>query len=479
MRHRDRDSVFQANSPRVVLETGCDRIHEAAVRRDPGAVSRDGGKEAEVGNSIALRRRDTNGSAGGPRKVAFFGHFDGTNFGNDCSLQTMLYHLYRLQPEAQVTCICTDPRIIASTYHIRTLPFSGVLRTPWTPRSPLAKVVRKISVALREPFRWAKCIRSIRGTDMLVIPGTGLLTDAWGLRGWGPYGLLRWSLIARAVGCKVALVSVGAGPIHSTIGKWCVRFILSLAEFRSYRDISTVRYLEKIGLAKVDESVFPDLAFSIPECMIPHHDRAVAARPVAGIGVMEYQAKYVALNATGSGFQEYLDALVEASRWLLDRGYDIRLLSGDFADSAARQAFRCVLEERLPGYDRNRIIDEPVASVSDVLSQIASTDLVVATRFHNIVFGFLCGKPVISISFHHKCESLMAMMGMSDYCLDMSGLKADRLIDAFRRLEANAPALKSAIRERLAVLRQALDRQYDMLFATTRQELRAAELIAD
>jgi polysaccharide pyruvyl transferase WcaK-like protein len=437
-----------------------------SIRRDQIGISVVGGQETGPGGKIALLGCNTTGSADSPRQVAFFGHFDGTNFGNECSLQTALYHLHRLQPEALVTCICSDPQVTASTYNIRTLPFSGVISKPWVPRGPLTKVVRKISVALREPFRWITCIRRIRGTDLLVIPGTGLLTDAYGLRGWGPYGLLKWALIAKACGCKVALVSVGAGPIRGTIGRWCVKFILSLAEYRSYRDTSSVHCLAEAGLAGHDEAVFPDLAFSLPECMIPHPACEVAGRPVVGLGVMEYPANYGASSGTEAGFQEYLDTLVESTKWLLDRGCNIRLLSGDLADSPARYAFKRLLEERLPGYDRNRILDEPVTSLTDVLAHIASTDLVVATRFHNIVFGFLCGKPVISISFHHKCESLMAMMGMSDYCVEMSGLRADQLIDTIRRLEANAPAVKLSIGERIAGLRQALEQQYAMLFGT-------------
>jgi polysaccharide pyruvyl transferase WcaK-like protein len=448
-------------------------------RRDRREIPRNGGQETEAGSPIASRERTVNGHARAPKKIAFFGHFDGTNFGNECSLQTILYHLHRLQPDAHVTCICSGPQITASTYHIRTLPFSGVFRKPRTPRSRLTKATRKICAALRQPFQLVECIRSIRDTDMLVIPGTGLLTDAYGLRGWGPYGLLKWSLIAKACGCKVALVSVGAGPIHGTIGRWCIRLIISLAEFRSYRDTSTVRYLQKIGLVGDDEAVFPDLAFSLPERMIPRRNRAIARRPVVGLGVMEYPGKYGTRGPIEAAFPEYLEALVESSKRLLERGYDIRLLSGDLADTDARRAFRRVLQERLPAYDCDRIIDEPVASVMDVLSQIALTDFVIATRFHNILFGFLCGKPVISISFHHKCESLMVMMGMSDYCLEMGGLKADQLIDTFRRLEANAHTLGPSIGQRITTFRRALDQQYNMLFGTTRQELRAAELITN
>jgi polysaccharide pyruvyl transferase WcaK-like protein len=213
--------------------------------------------------------------------------------------------------------------------------------------------------------------------------------------------------------------------------------------------------------------------------MIPRYKRAIAGRPVVGLGVMDYSGTYQAGRPTDPAFLEYLETLVESCRWLLNRGYDIRLLSGDRADSHARSAFRGMLEERVPNYDCDRIIDEPVASLTDLLSHIASTDFVVGTRFHNIVFGLMCGKPVISISFHHKCESLMAMVGMSDYCLEMRGLKADQLIDALRRLETEAHTLRLSIRDRITGFRQTLDQQYDVLFGTTRQALRPFELITN
>jgi len=434
---------------------------------------RTGRKDAEADSPPASHAGNASGRARGPKKFAFFGHFDGTNFGNECSLQTALYHLYRLQPEAHVTCICSGPQTTASTYHVRALSFSGEFGKPWTSKGPLTRMVRKINTVLSAPFRLLKCIRAFHGIEMLVIPGTGLLTDAYGLRGWGPFGLLKWSLIAKACGCEVVFVSIGAGPIYSSIGRWCVKLILLLADFRSYRDASTVHYLKEAGLVGDDKAVFPDLAFSLPECMIPRRNRAVAGRPVVGLGVMEFPGKYSHHSPTQAAFREYLDTLAESTEWLLNRGYDIQLLSGDIVDTRARLAFRRALEERLQTHGGGRIIDEPASSFMDVLSQIASTEFVVATRFHNVVFGYLCEKPVISIAFHHKCKSLMAMMGMSDYCLEMAGLKADQLIDTLRRLEANAYTLRPVINGRITAFRQALDQQYDTLFGRMRPEHRA------
>ena len=122
-------------------------------------------------------------------------------------------------------------------------------------------------------------------------------------------------------------------------------------------------------------------------------------------------------------------------RWLLAHEYDVRLLIGDLGDTPATQEFRALLRERLSVCDQWHIIDEPICSVENLLSQIVATDIVVATRFHNVLLALLCDKPVISISFHHKCESLMSAMGLAEYCLDINDLKADKLIEKICDLE--------------------------------------------
>jgi len=115
-------------------------------------------------------------------------------------------------------------------------------------------------------------------------------------------------------------------------------------------------------------------------------------------------------------------------------------------------------------YEEGRIIDEPVASVGHLLSQIAATDIVVATRFHNVLLALLLNKPVISISFHHKCASLMSGMGLSEYSQDINDLKADRLIEQFCHLEKNAGSLRPMIRQKAEGCRKALDDQYNLIF---------------
>ena len=129
-----------------------------------------------------------------------------------------------------------------------------------------------------------------------------------------------------------------------------------------------------------------------------------------------------------------------------------------------------MLKQRSVTYEEDRVIDEPVASVDDLLQQIASTDFVVATRFHNVLLSLLLNKPSIAISFHHKCSSLMSQMGLAQYCQDIHRLNAERLIEQFCDLEKNADTLKPQIKNKAEEFRRALDEQYERIFRVLRPE---------
>ena len=399
------------------------------------------------------------------KRIAFFGHFDSTNFGNESTLQAILYHLRCYQPDAEVTCISTGPEATVATHQIEAIPISERFIKSWLPRNPLLRVARGVFIGIpSELYRWITGLIRLWHTDMLIIPGTGLLTDAYGLLEWGPYNIFKWSLMAKVCRCKLLFISVGAGPIYGALGRFFVKLALSLANFRSYRENSTMQYLKGIGFRAGNDRVYPDLVFSLPEAVIPHQDTKKSRRSVVGLGVMGDAGKYSVSRPSNEIYRAYLENLVRVVRWLLAHENDVRLLIGDLDDMRAKQEFRALLGERLSVCDQGHIIDEPVFSVEGLLSQIAATDIVVATRFHNVLLALLCNKPVISISFHHKCESLMSAVGLSAYCLDINDLKADKLIEKFCDLETNAGKLKPLIREKVREFRKALDEQYKFIF---------------
>jgi polysaccharide pyruvyl transferase WcaK-like protein len=304
---------------------------------------------------------------------------------------------------------------------------------------------------------------------MLIVPGTGLLTDAFGVGKWGPQNMFKWVLMAKLRRSRVLFVSVGAGPLDRRRGRVLVRAGLSLADYRSYRDDASRDYLRAIGFRAEHDRVYPDLVFGLPDRMLPHEQpRAEGRRRVVGLGLMEYTGTYSSADPRPRTRTAYLESLAAFASWLLEHDYDIRLLFGDGeGDPDVIEEFRSVLGARVGAFDEARIIDQPLESVGDVLAEIAATDVVVATRFHNVLLALLLNKPVIAISFHHKCSSLMRQMRLSDYCHPLDDMDVDTLIGQFQELERNRETVKRTIAQGVDEARAALDEQYGLLFAGT------------
>ncbi len=399
------------------------------------------------------------------QKIACFGHFGAGNFGNEATLQAILWNLRRLLPQVQFTCICTHPEIVASNSNITAIPSRDYVVRPWALRNPLARFVRKLFVGVpSELYRWLSSIGALRHADALIIPGTGLLTDVSTLLYWGPYDLFRWSVAAKLCRCKLFFVSVGAGPLYTRRGRFFVKVALSLADFRSYRDESSKRFLKGIGLLADNDPVYPDLAFSLPEGRMSLAPNTRGRKLVVGVGLMEDARNYSVERPANFTHRGYLLVFVEFVMWLLGRDIEVRLLIGSGEDRDVTKEFRHLIQQRSSSDDGKRIIDEPIESVQDLLAQLAATDFVVATRFHNVLLALLLNKPVISISFHHKCSSLMNQMGLSQYCQDINHLNADRLIAQFCQLQQNAGRVKRLIQEKVSASRDALDEQYSTIF---------------
>ena len=136
--------------------------------------------------------------------------------------------------------------------------------------------------------QYIHALRIFRRSDMLIVPGTGLLTDAYFLSSWGPYSLFKWSLMAKLRHSRVLFVSVGAGPIYTRLGQFLVKSTLALADYRSYRDDSSLTCVKAIGFARPHDKVYPDLAFSLPETLIPSPGRSESRR-IVGLGLMSSQ----------------------------------------------------------------------------------------------------------------------------------------------------------------------------------------------
>ena len=402
-----------------------------------------------------------------PERIAFFGNFGMQNLGNESTLAAMIKNARQRLPDAELTCICPDPQDTSARHGIAASLLSYRFSREFAARpassNPVVGFVRRLCVRLpSEVLELFRAFRALRGVTMLVMTGTGMLSD-FGIRPLGlHYEILKWSLLAKLRGARLMFVSVGAGPIALPLSRFLVKLALSLADYRSYRDDFSRSYLKEVGFDTGGEEVYPHIAFSLP---MRARSPAGGDGRVVAVGLMDYYGSRASSRVGEEAYLDYVSKVAKFVSWLVEHDYRVRLLIGDvtYDRRSVADVLQMLRAWGTPSRD-GQIVAAPVASAERLVEELAGTDLVVATRFHNVLLGLMLGKPVVALSYHPKLAALMEAMGLSQYCHEVDHLDVERLIEQFTDAERNRARLAAAVERRSAECRRALDRQYQAIF---------------
>lgn len=419
-----------------------------------------------------VQRIDMNNADAKRKNIFFFGNFGTGNIGNECTLQAFLHACRKYMPDAELTGICTNPEDVSIRHGLHSIPINGGDREEKRKRRRYA--VRWIRILLSrlpsEAKQWMKAYRSLKAADGLIMAGTGMITDeetgVWGL----PYEIMKWTLVAKLRRSKVFFVSVGVERIRHRITRGFFKWALSLADYRSFRDIESKRSLRDLGMRVDEDPVCPDLAYSLPRSVVPDSLREKRQPAVIGVGLLDYFGQGSNERKAETAYAAYIQKIADIIVWLLEQDHVVRILIGDMTcDNRVRSDMKECIERRGTAYDNQRIIDEPIHSVSDLLDQISKTDMVVASRFHNILLSLMQNRPAISISYNIKNDALMREYGLGWYCQNIESLDVTRLIEQFRELRESASVHVLRLLEKTEELRTASDAQYEEIFARLRE----------
>ena len=397
-------------------------------------------------------------------KIGLFGLFGCGNSGNDGSLEAMLMLLRRVRPEAELICFSAPSyeaaSQIAREFQIPTVP----LGLPKPANSLLRGLDRMLLSAPRQLASLIRAIRHVRRLELLIVPGTGILDDFEGRPLGMPVAILAWCLAARLCGTRLAFVSIGAGPIEHPVSRWLMKTAAAMAHYRSYRDTASKEFMESIGFDTRDDPIYPDIAFKLPA---PARNRQQQADPslIVGVGVMTYQGWRNHSRRGPVIYAAYVEKISQFVAWLLTQGHRVRILIGETGDRRAVADILAKVAATLPDLPRERLLVSPMRSLHDLMGQIAETDIVVATRFHNIVCALKLGKPTISIGYARKNDVLMAEMGVGSFCQHIERLDPKLLIEQFTNLLADRQGYEQCIRDTNLQYQERLAGQ-DSLFAS-------------
>jgi polysaccharide pyruvyl transferase WcaK-like protein len=392
-----------------------------------------------------------------PKLIGFFGLFGIGNIGNDGSLESMLRFARRVAPERDVLCICGNPAVVERDFSLEAVPIYPPSRLPIPGRGGV--LLRKMA---GRAGLWLHAMRQLRRLEVLIVPGMGVLDDfAVSPLGW-PQDILSWCVLGRLLGVKIIFASIGAGPIHHPLSRVFMKMAARAAHYRSYRDTVSKAFMESIGFDACKDPIYPDIAFALPA---PAATRKPAGRPLTiGVGIMTYQGWR---NDPARGAETYTTYLEEMTRfviWLLERGYLVRVLMGDEADRRAIDDLLAAVRARRPDDSLGEAITfAPARTLHDVMQQMADTDIVVATRYHNVVCALRMCKPTISIGYAEKNDALLREVGLAEFCQHVEHLDLDLLQAQTARLIADRATFESKLRDALARFQSRLREQEDLI----------------
>jgi len=428
-------------------------------------------------------------------KVGILTHCSGRNLGDEAAFAAVVQNIRNRYPDSLLLGFTINPESTEKLHGIPSYPlkrriaqdpvlpqtfftvsddrrdgrreafFSLLRKSSWLYRT-LKRVKSGMPAFLRswqEPAFLIDSYRALRQVDLLIIAGSHPIMDYSGGPWCFPYTLLKWVFLAKLSRVKVAFLSVGAGPMCTWLGRKFARTALNLAEYRSFRDKSSLECIEHFGIVPTNLLV-PDLVFSfqLPEPAITIQDKP---RPVVGLNPVPFEDPASWLGASPTAYKNYVNTLAEFALWLIQRHYDVFLFPTQlYLDPAVIGDIRATMSALGKRDFARQVRTISVASFTDLSSALALMDIVVATRFHGTIFSFLLNKPVLSISYHRKTADLMAQMGQSNYVIDIQSVTCEELRERFLCLERSVTVVKGELDIRVRECQQALEEQYRRVF---------------
>ncbi len=416
-----------------------------------------------------------------PKKIGLMGFFGYGNLGDAALQEAMIQHIRQCIPNAEIYGFSLDPEDTEARHGIKSFQIS---RTEASDSESSKMLSYKLanwlqsrqSSLLRKLDRWViripmefklvrEALKNLKGFDALLIAGSGPLNDYWG--GGGPlsfpYTLFKWGVVAKLRKTKYLFISVGAGPIDAKLSKTFVRYALSLADYRSYRDEFSKQLITSIGFDK-DDPIYPDLAHSL---QVNNHAplNLHETQPIVGIGPMGYFKEECWPEANEFLYADYLDKMAAFIDWLVQKKYSILFLPGEaYFDQLVISDLIEILEEREISGLAEKIMRPSIQTVDDLLSNLSITDYVVASRFHNILLAQSMGRPVLALSYQEKIDDLMEDTGQGNYCLPIGQFTVNELMEKFNLLEANYTAITKQVADKSTAYKLALEEQYEKVF---------------
>lgn len=312
----------------------------------------------------------------------------------------------------------------------------------------LSKVTRKIMVSLLNEAD-KKAYMTIKDCDVCFVKGggfihsTGKMTDPYTV-----YYLLYHVILAQSFSKPVYVMPNSFGPFKGIGVEWLVRRVMNKCKIVAVRESISKEMVEKIGVKTI---LMPDLGFALSKSsnQFPEIEKIKDCNPEKKlVAITARPYRFPNSNNPEEKYKEYIDNMVLFSKWLFENGCLPVFVDHTLSNTTHERDFSCIQEIVSKLKDREYlIISNEDYNCKDLKAIYGEFDYVIGTRFHSVIFALSENIPSLAITYGgNKGQGIMRDLGLSEYAIPMSELKADRAIQSFKRLVQNEEQVRNVLK---------------------------------
>lgn len=361
----------------------------------------------------------------------------------------------------QMDAILPHPSVHFKTN--RNIQYGKMLKLQWTAASLIdaANAMLLTNIVYRKlflrfyPEKVKRTIHLFEGAEAAFVKGGGFLHTYGGMiNTYQNFYDLYHIILAQSMNKPVYVMPNSFGPFLSPFSAKLVRKVISKCRVVASRESISQSILA--NEAGVQSILMPDLAFFLDVDSnltseqkwkldsIPFHKGCVAltVRPYRFPGKQNPKQLY----------WQYKEAICEAVRHLVEKGYYPVLVEHTFSTNQHEQDMCCIqdIQKMLGNSVTYGVYSDHSLNCRQLKYVYSKFKYMIGTRFHSVIFSIAAGVPAIAIGYGgNKGRGIMNDIGISDYVIPIEEVTGDTLISKFDQLVENENNVKVQIREYL------------------------------
>lgn len=263
------------------------------------------------------------------------------------------------------------------------------------------------------------------------------------------------------MGVPLVKYAQALGPFQNDYNRFLAKCLLPKAEVVIARGQSSYDYLLSIGVTK-NIRMYADGAFTMPdqadiEAAVLKACTKMGSSHMVGLSV----SSVVERRCKKAGI-DYRGIMVEFISYLVKKGYQVYM----FANAARIHSKKPRNNDLMTGdaiyqaYQKQArdsyglIWEHREMDAEEVRAYIGHCQLLVASRFHAMVFALSKQVPVMLVGWSHKYQEVMQQFGLGEYAVDYSCLGLGMLQEKFEELERNQERIRVKLAKHLPAVQE-------------------------